>query len=63
MLRVREADRPAQRQPLEAIEDFSMLSSREWEILHRLDTNQRVQMIASALFISQHTVRNQKKTG
>ena len=52
----------AQRVPLEAIEELRTLSSREWEILHRLDTNQRVQTIARELFISPHTVRNHLKS-
>lgn len=53
---------PAHQIPLEVIEELKTLSSREWEILHRLDTNQRVQTIARELFISPHTVRNHLKS-
>jgi DNA-binding NarL/FixJ family response regulator len=41
---------------------LSVLSPREREVLNRLCANQRVSMIARALYISPHTVRNHLKS-
>jgi DNA-binding CsgD family transcriptional regulator len=43
---------------LARLPEVSMLSPRQWEVLRRLASGQRVATIAAELFISQSTVRN-----
>lgn len=47
---------------LETLAELQGLSHREWQVLHRLYTNQRVPSIAQALSLSPHTVRNHLKS-
>jgi DNA-binding NarL/FixJ family response regulator len=46
----------------DAPEELRNLSSREKEVLHRLQTGQRVPTIARSFYLSPHTVRNHLKS-
>jgi len=46
----------------EVLQSLRLLSTREWEILRKLLSNQRVATISRALFISPNTVRNHLKS-
>jgi DNA-binding NarL/FixJ family response regulator len=58
----REISSVATADQLHALTELHTLSAREWEILDRLWTHQRVGTIARALFVSPHTVRNHLKS-
>ncbi len=56
------SERAEPRFPPDMIEGLRNLSRREWEILRKVETGQRVEAIARSLFISPNTVRNHLKS-